>query len=448
MKPKLHIHSDNAEWAGCENMPGIFLQDKMINSKFEVSFSYRYTPEYERGMKKWVSKYNPLKEKLGCDGFDDIFVSQKIKTFPMNFPITHIYSIAKYFRPIMVLGIPISVIEVVKFVKLLRRVQPDILHLNNGGFPGASTCNSAVIAAGLLGVPKITYMINSTTRDMTYWRPITKLVKRYVTRFVTASKHLANNSKFLCIDNNIIYEDVELEHNEPIETDNEIIFNIEGKVYGSIYERLSNFIVIPNTVKYKESIPKGEVRKYLGIRDDEVMFLCCGVLEHRKGFHVAIEAFNKLQGDKPRSLVIAGRGGQESRIRAMMQQSSAKIILYQRDYHEMKFGRVIDDYSLINACDVLIVPSLSDEDFPNVILIAMMYGKSVIASRLAGIPEQAAGGFLVSIGSIEDLKITMNTCLGSETRKVFGKESKEKFDKCFSNEVVIQKWIDLWESKL
>ena len=46
----------------------------------------------------------------------------------------------------------------------------------------------------------------------------------------------------------------------------------------------------------------------------------------------------------------------------------------------------------MTALNVLILPSVQDEDFPNVILEAMSLVKPVIASRLAGMPEQVVEG--------------------------------------------------------
>uniref|UniRef100_A0A6M3K2M0 Putative glycosyltransferase n=1 Tax=viral metagenome TaxID=1070528 RepID=A0A6M3K2M0_9ZZZZ len=410
MKTKLHIHTDNEHWAGCENMPGIFLQDKRLNERFDITFSYRYSTEYIREMAQWVD-----------------FKKLAHKPIPIKSPVSVLYTIRPFFKYVMALGYFCNCVEVVKMLKLLRMIKPSIIHTNAGGYPGATSCNSAVIAGRLAGIPKITYMINSTTRDLLYWKPMTKLVKKNVTKFVTASNHLVKNSQFLW---DIKWEDCKMENSELVGCP-------------------SNFTVIPNTILWKDPIPKEEVRSYLGVKPDEVMFLCCGVLEKRKGFNLAIDAFDNLHCDeyKPRALVIAGRGSQEGDLEYKLMRTNSKIISYQMDFYKMVFGKKIDDYSLINACDVLAVPSITDEDFPNVILIAMMYGKPIIASRLAGIPEQidSVMGRLMEIGNVKELTNCMNYYLGDGIRGLAGEYARVKFNTCYSNEVIIQKWIDLWE---
>lgn len=47
-------------------------------------------------------------------------------------------------------------------------------------------------------------------------------------------------------------------------------------------------------------------------------------------------------------------------------------------------------FDLLNASDVVVLPSIWSEDFPNVTLEAMALGKPVIASRLAGIPSRSS----------------------------------------------------------
>jgi len=105
----------------------------------------------------------------------------------------------------------------------------------------------------------------------------------------------------------------------------------------------------------------------------------------------------------------------------------------------------IDTYSLINACDVLVVPSIGDEDFPNVILIAMMYGKPIIASNLAGIPEMLdIHGALVWPEDVRGLVFHMYQFLSKGKREAHGQRARTSFETRYSNEVILNKWRDLW----
>ena len=42
----------------------------------------------------------------------------------------------------------------------LIREKPDIVHINNGGYPGSDSCRIMAIASGLLKVKKILFVVN------------------------------------------------------------------------------------------------------------------------------------------------------------------------------------------------------------------------------------------------------------------------------------------------
>ena len=67
--------------------------------------------------------------------------------------------------------------------------------------------------------------------------------------------------------------------------------------------------------------------------------------------------------------------------------------------------------NFIGAMDLIVLPSVGYEDFPNVVLEAMRLGKPVIASRIAGTPEQVIDevtGLLVPPGAPADLSAAIH----------------------------------------
>lgn len=369
-KKRLHIHSDNDNWAGSENMPGIFLQHEMIKRKFVVTFSYRNTREYVNGMRKWVP---------GLEAhFDPYFPPY----YPMNSIMTWIH---KRPRPFQALRYLIMPLEIKLCKKILRFTKPDRVHINNGGYPGALTCNAMAIAAKDMGIPMVTYMINSTFRDLWWERAIgmTYKVKDSVDRWVTASLDLGRESEFL--------------HD---------------------YTKLR---IIPNTILPRKMRMPEVVKRDLGIPKEKLMFVGVGVDEPRKGWDVLQSAWKEFRFNHLTDLVIQSRS----------------------NYN-------VDARSLINAADVLIVPSIADEDFPNVILMALALGRPIIASRLAGIPEQVDGSMsmLVTPGDVRELRDAMESLVTARnTRWAMEREALNLFDKKYRPEVVLQQWIDLWEGR-
>ena len=441
-KTKLHIHSDNQTWAGCENMPGVFLRSEMLRKHFNISFSYRETKAYNKGLYKWVLRHAVFS------------IQSNVKT--LNFWSTYLYKIRSYFKPIMALKYFFMIQEVWKLTKLFKRIKPDILHINNGGYFGATSCNSAVIAGKIAGIKAITYMINSTATNKWWEKPITFFIKRWVTKFIVASNVLKDNSKFLH-KNNIIFEDVEIYETEVMETKEEITFNSFGS-YNDIKQELDNFEIIPNTIEDLSTIERdrNKTRRAFGCTDKEILFLCCGVLERRKGFDIAIDALSKVKlSGIPRSLLIAGSGLLRDELERYANKMRSLIQFYDKtDDRHIKERGLIDDYSLIHACDVLVVPSVSDEDFPNVILIAMMFGKPVIASDIGGISEmiedkEGGNGYVVRPGNPVILADRMYKLLKSPLlRESMSKRSFQLFSEKYLTKNVVSKYIDLWNSLL
>jgi len=398
-KRKLHIHSDNSYWAGCENMVGIFLQDSTINDNFDVTFSFRYTKEYVDGMLKWIDvrKYS---------------IKQIEKKFYLiELPITKIYRLVnKYSKLFMALGYALQRVETTKLMRLLKTIGPNIVHVNNGGYPGATSCNSMAVVAKKLKIP-CTYMVNSTTRNPWWIRHITNSIRDNTT-FISASNCLRKNSQFLWKSENLSFK---------------------------------NWEIISNTIIPKEVIPASIVRSDIGVRNSDMFFLCVGDLVERKGFEYAINAFNFVRSDKSRVLIISGEGKEKEYLEKKASDSSSyvKIINYK------------DVYSLINACDVLVIPSIRDEDFPNVMLIAMLYGKDIMASRVGGISEcvyfkHTPYNTTFRSGFVREMVDIMQWFLSNEYdswRNSRGNVFVSKlFFKNYGQQIIMNKYLDLWSN--
>jgi glycosyltransferase involved in cell wall biosynthesis len=88
------------------------------------------------------------------------------------------------------------------FTIFIRKIRPQIIHVNNGGYPGAPSCNQFVVAAKACGVNAIVYQVNniafSTTNpfSLLYDRFINKRVKYFITASVKAGNALVEKRKF------------------------------------------------------------------------------------------------------------------------------------------------------------------------------------------------------------------------------------------------------------
>lgn len=99
---------------------------------------------------------------------------------------------------------------------------------------------------------------------------------------------------------------------------------------------------------------------------------------------------------------------------------------------------------------MFILPSIEYEDFPNVILEAMSLGKPVIRTNLAGIPEQiedGINGFVVDPMDAKTLARTILTLLqNKDKRKEMGIKSLERYNRLFSYDKIVNKYINLYEN--
>jgi glycosyltransferase involved in cell wall biosynthesis len=139
-----------------------------------------------------------------------------------------------------------------------------------------------------------------------------------------------------------------------------------------------------------------------------------GNLLPAKGAHVLIDAFKDIKKDNV-VLKIYGRAcsyksiieNYENRIRAMCAKEN-KNIIFMGGFDNKDIASVLSDI------DILIVPSIWQENAPLVIREAFIANIPVIASDIGGIPEFVAdgvNGLLFKAGSAEDLRNKINTII-------------------------------------
>jgi len=99
-----------------------------------------------------------------------------------------------------------------------------------------------------------------------------------------------------------------------------------------------------------------------------------------------------------------------------------------------------DSIDFINACDVFILPSISNEDMPLVVLEAMRLGKTIIASKFGGIEEEIennVSGVLIEpnlISFSSDLAKSIIDLYINNKSEFYGFNARERYNKYFSAE--------------
>jgi glycosyltransferase involved in cell wall biosynthesis len=143
----------------------------------------------------------------------------------------------------------------------------------------------------------------------------------------------------------------------------------------------SDITVVPNGLDACSG-SRTEGRLTLGVDSEERLILSVGNLYPVKGHDYLIRAAAALRErtDLPRwRVAIAGRGGEEQRLRALIQE-------FQLEQHVHLLGLRDDVPNLMAAADLVVMSSLS-EGLPMAVLEAMLASKPLVCTRVGGIPD-------------------------------------------------------------
>jgi L-malate glycosyltransferase len=412
-KEVLVYFSDCPFFAGCENMIPNFLNSKEINNSYEVYFLYRKSDAYSTELKNRL-----LNSNLNCIALNlpNYNIHKSLLSGIKNIPILYklfaalIIFVMKYFTIINCTPL---------LYKKFNKLNTDILHINNGGYPAAFTAYSAVIAARLIGVNKIIYVVNNIAQNYTsplrwFDKMIDIYVRRKVSKFVTGSINAGEKLK-------------------------------------SILKLSRNKVVnIPNGVKLREiTLSRLELLKDLELDlKNRPLFSTIALLEERKGHIWLLKAIKKLKesnidSDASPFFIFEGNGSTFSILNNYI--SKNKLENYVTIIKEIP-----NIFNLINASDAIILPSIFMEDFPNVIIEAMSLGKPVIGTKIAGIPEQIdhhKNGCLVKPKDSGALYDSIIHLMNKDVRETYGIQSKHKYNENYKVEISINKYIQLYKSK-
>ncbi len=410
-KPLVHYHADCDYFGGSENMIANFLNDNRISKMFDVSISYRSGRRYAEGLKSrvqagYVDQSLPL---VSGSLLSESTSKLPWPLAPMAWGFAHILGF-KYF---------VILWNTLLLAISWRRKGISILHINNGGYPGALSCQAAVIAAYFLGIKKVLMVVNNIAVSYgTYRRrfdlPIDKFIAGNVTLFITGSLHardaLAN------------------------------VLNLPSP----------KVIALHNGIASRASKESREaVRKRLGVSGQGLVFGVVAILEHWKGHHILIEAISilrsKLSGIAMPLLLIEGDGTERSSLQVMIDEFDLSDFVF-------LIGHEKNIFDFLRSVDVVVLPSIGGEDFPNVVLEAMSLGKAVIASRLAGTSEQVLNdetGYLVPPGNATLLAESIaRFCFEPELAVQMGRPANSRFNALFTSEVAVGRYIDLYSKLL
>lgn len=408
---KVHFHSDCPFFAGCEKMLVNFWLSDSFRQEYQVSFSYRDSPKYTSGM---MAQINPD------------FPVFPLALAPIEWPASHFRSpftwVSKAFRFATRLAwrFPFFFYEAWVVFRLMKKIQPDIVHLNNGGYPAARSVRAAAVGARLAGCKSIVMVVNNLAepyRSIERWFDylLDRWVVGSVTMFVTGS---AAAAKRLIL-----------------------VLNLDASRVQSIHNGI-------RLREIKES--KGDVLQRLGVPYSfgGLVFGVVALMTERKGHRVLIDAIEILKRHDPHllaKLVVLVEGDGE------LKDNLKRLVRNKKLGDVVKFiGEEKNVVDLINAIDALVLPSIDCEDFPNVTLEAMAFGKAVIASNLAGTPEQVVHGetgCLVEPRNPNALASAISKLMENhELTRQMGQNGQVRFQENFTVELAVDRYLKFYQS--
>lgn len=203
-------------------------------------------------------------------------------------------------------------------------------------------------------------------------------------------------------------------------------------------EKINGIGVNTEAFSFSEENRK-ELRKELGVADDEIMILNVAELTKRKNQQVVLSALKQLDNPKVKFFV-CGVGDNEEYLKNLTSQlvlsDNVEFLGYRKDIHK-----------IYSAADIFTLCSLH-EGLPKAIMEAMANGKPVVCAKIRGCVDAVAngeGGFVAQNKPEEYAEAFKKLVDDENMRKKFG-EYNLKAVEIFEEKTALQKVANLMKS--
>ena len=390
------------------------LKNKKINEEFDLVFAFRNHKKYKEDL---LNDFRNL--KISIQPHPLFVLSNSTLFYKVN-----ALKVSQLLKSLIKL--PFFILQVsglyflfnfIQFIFFIKKINPQIIHVNNGGYPGALSCNHFVFAAKFANLNSILYQVNNiafSTNNFvsSSWN---KLINKYVKYFITASAKAGNAL-------------------------------VEKRNFS---ER--KIIQIPNTILLEKLTAKKEdILKLYNLKEDVFLLVQVAFLTNRKGQLYLLKAINKIKNDgefgllEKIKLILVGNGEDEPMLRQYVIDNNLSDVVFFAGYRP-------DSANYINACDVFVLSSIANEDMPLSILTAMSLGKPIIATHFAGMAEAITNrenGLLLDPGT-EALENNLSAAIvelykNPVLRLQLGTNACLTFNNKYSEDIYAQRIINLY----
>jgi len=203
-------------------------------------------------------------------------------------------------------------------------------------------------------------------------------------------------------------------------------------------------VTIHNGVEIRQFNPDRatSLRNNLKIDNHEIVIGCIAVFMEYKGHIYLLRAIKQLQslGVNNLTCLLIGKGDLENQLKLFVNEEKLTDIRF------LGFRRDIPD--LLKTMDVLVLPSISVEGFPRVVIEAMAMKLPVVGTTVGGVPEAVDNGktgMLVPPQDADSLSKAIKYLIDNpEARKKMGESGRRKVEEKFSIESIIRETEKLY----
>lgn len=187
------------------------------------------------------------------------------------------------------------------------------------------------------------------------------------------------------------------------------------------------------------------VRKELSITDNKVVFVFMGRLNHDKGLHELLSAFNRLvETNKNTFLLLFGHDEENVAATFGLYKNLTKDNL-------LYYGATREPQRMLQAGDIFVLPTYR-EGFGSSVIEAACLGLPTITSDAYGVLDASVPGetgLQCKIGDVESLYVCMKELVDdAEKRNAFGEAGRKRVQEKFAGAVVVRHWKEYYDKLL
>jgi len=319
-----------------------------------------------------------------------------------------------YLNPIgLTLFLARLLVSTIQVARLIRRESVDLVHSNT------SAVISGASAAWLAGRPHVWQTLEIIVKPRVLWRTMALLVPRFSERVVTAS---GPTCEHLCAGNPRAREKAEVIHYgiDPARIDT-------GRGHG---ERL---------------------REEWGIDHDAPLVGVVARISSWKGqdYFLRVAALVAKSHPATRFAVVGGTVGGKERLAEELEALARELGIAD----SVTFAGFRTDIPVVmDALDIVVMPSTLPDPFPTVVLEAMGACKPVVANAHGGCIEaivEGTTGLLVEPGDAGGMAAAITSLIDEpEEAARLGRNGRERILSELTPESFVQKWTDLYDRVL